>query len=128
MKPLLPLAKLTTMFILRQTLVSNLRLLLAGLIVLMDCFWGIAQPARANGVEEPQYIAADGTDLTAFAQCLPKRLSQPNWDRALQESRNDFIEKVFDVKDNYRDYKLDPSEVAHLDCMRQKGVIPQIER
>ena len=98
--------------------------------VVMLCF-GLAQPASADSADSsvaPRYIAADGSDLTAFAQCLPKELSQPSLKRALQESGNDFIEKVFNIKGDYREYKLDEAEVAHLNCMEQKGVTPQVER
>lgn len=105
----------------RSVVVGVLIAVLAGILA-------VAQPAFADGTNAPRYVAADGSDLTAFAQCLPKRLSQPSLARALQESRNDFIEKVFDVKDNYRDYKLDEAEIAHLDCMKQKGVTPRIEQ
>jgi hypothetical protein len=90
--------------------------------------FGLAQPASAESSAAPRYIAADGSDLTAFAQCLPKELSQPSLKRALQESGNDFIEKVFNIKGDYREYKLDEAEVAHLNCMEQKGVTPQVER
>ncbi|TVQ26714.1 MAG: hypothetical protein EA367_00110 [Leptolyngbya sp. DLM2.Bin15] len=75
-----------------------------------------------------RYIAADGTDLTAMAQCLPKKLSQGDVDRALRESQNDFLEKVFGMKENYDDYKLDETEIAYLACMEGKGVTPQVKR
>ncbi|PSN18069.1 hypothetical protein C7271_14450 [filamentous cyanobacterium CCP5] len=98
------------------------------LISCISLFGGYAQPASAEAAAAPRYIAADGTDLTAFAQCLPKQLSQPSFKRAIEQSGNDFLQKVFDVKNDYRAYKLDEAEIQHLDCMQQKGVIPQIER
>ncbi|MEM6423907.1 MAG: hypothetical protein AAF728_01905 [Cyanobacteria bacterium P01_D01_bin.128] len=102
--------------------------LLFGGLLLGGFLLGLTQPAYAeNSQDTAQYIAADGTDLTAVAQCLPKRLSQPSLARALRESGNDFLQKVFDIKDNYMDYKLDESEVEYLNCLRQKGVTPQVE-
>jgi len=90
---------------------------------------GIDNPAYADtAADSGQYIAADGSNLTAVAQCLPKELSQPSLARALSESGNDFLEKVFDVKDDYDDYKLDRTEEEYLNCLKQKGVTPQVER
>ncbi|TVQ07057.1 MAG: hypothetical protein EA368_15430 [Leptolyngbya sp. DLM2.Bin27] len=101
--------------------------LLAGLLWLGSSLF--AAPAyAADAPDSKRYIAADGTDLTAMAQCLPKELSKGNLSRALQESKNDFLEKVFDVKDNYDDYKLDETEIAYLACVESKGVIPQVKR
>ncbi|MGF1567120.1 MAG: hypothetical protein ACFCVD_03435 [Nodosilinea sp.] len=86
-------------------------------------------PAYADVLaSENSYVAADGRDLTAIAECLPKELSKGDLARALRESGNDFIEKVFDVKDNYSDYKLDDAEVEYLNCLKSKGFIPQVER
>jgi hypothetical protein len=101
--------------------------LFAGLLWLSSSLF--AAPAyAADSSAAKRYIAADGTDLTAMAQCLPKSLSQGNFARVLQESKNDFLEKVFDVKDNYDDYKLDEAEVAYLACVEAKGVTPQVKR
>jgi hypothetical protein len=101
---------------------------IALLIGSISLFTGSVQPANAEPAVVSQYIAADGTDLTAFAECLPKELSQPSLKRAIAQSGDDFLQKVFDVKDDYRANKLDEVEIQHLDCMRQKGVTPQIER
>ncbi|ASC71459.1 hypothetical protein XM38_024110 [Halomicronema hongdechloris C2206] len=100
--------------------------LLASMVGLMI---GVNNPAYADTAEESvEYIAADGSDLTAVAQCLPQELSQPSLARALSESGNDFLEKVFDVKDDYGDYELDSTEVEYLNCLKQTGVTPQVER
>jgi hypothetical protein len=101
-----------------------------GLIIgLVGCFVGMVHPALADSLADaPKYMSADGRDLTAMAECLPKKLSQSNLDRALQESKNDFLEKVFDTKLNYNDYKLDETELEYLACMESKGVVPQIKR
>ncbi|TVP62216.1 MAG: hypothetical protein EA342_19500 [Leptolyngbya sp. LCM1.Bin17] len=96
------------------------------MIWLLSSLFAPAYADNASDVE--RYIAADGTDLTAVAQCLPKQLSQGSLARALRESQNDFLEKVFDVKDNYSDYKLDDSEVEYLTCLESKGFVSQVNR
>ena len=105
------------------------RCLLGFVIGLLSLVWGTASPAAADTLADtPKYLSPDGRDLTAMAECLPKKLSQPNLDRALQESKNDFLEKVFDIKPNYDDYKLDETEMEYLACMEAKGVTPQVKR
>ena len=108
---------------LAQRFVVCLSVGLVGLIV------ATANPASADPLMAPsEYIGADGRDLTAMAECLPTKLSEPNLARALQESKNDFLEKVFDVKPDYDEYKLDATEVEYLACMESKGVTPQVKR
>jgi hypothetical protein len=104
-------------------------LLLGALIALVSLGFSIAQPAYADaGQSSEQYIAADGTDLTAIALCLPKELSQPNLKRALRESGNDFLQKVFSVKNDYTEYKIDQAESQYLDCLESQGFVSQVER
>ncbi|MGD1930438.1 MAG: hypothetical protein ACFB12_16165 [Leptolyngbyaceae cyanobacterium] len=105
------------------------RAIAALLISILGITLGFAAPAYSDTLADtPKYIAADGRDLTAVAECLPKRLSQPNLKRALSESQNDFLEKVFDMKDDYDSYKLDETEIAYLACLEEKGVTPQVKR
>ena len=101
----------------------------ASLMALVGLGFGFAQPAYADAVQSAeQYVAADGTDLTAIAGCLPKELSQPSLKRALRESGNDFLQKVFSVKDDYTEYKIDQAESEYLDCLESKGFVSQVER
>lgn len=99
-------------------------LLLAGMLWLTAGLIPSAQAADSSTAK--RYIAADGTDLTAMVQCLPTELSEGNFGRALEQSKNDFLEKVFDVKDDYSDYKLDDAEIEYLACLKGKGVISQV--
>jgi len=102
-----------------------LALLIGGIAIALS----IPEPAYADTSRDvTKYISAEGRDLTAVAECLPKQLSQPNLARALRESGNDFIEKVFGLKENYDDYKLDETEVEYLNCLEDKGVTPQVKR
>jgi hypothetical protein len=100
--------------------------LLASVLWLTSSLFSPAYADDSTGAK--RYITAEGMDLTAVVQCIPKELSQGNLARALAESQNDFIEKVFDVKDNYDDYKLDATEITYLSCLVSKGVIPQVKR
>lgn len=119
----MPTAQLFTRGVARRLALA----LFAGLIWISSSLF--ADPAyAADSSAAKRYMAADGTDLTAMAQCLPKELSQGNFARVLQESKNDFLEKVFDVKDNYDDYKLGEAEVAYLACVESQGVTPQVKR
>lgn len=87
------------------------------------------QPAYADNAQmDTSYIAADGTDLTAIAQCLPKELSQPNLARALRESGNDFLQKVFGTKADYDNYKIEAEEAQYLNCLKAKGFTPAVKR
>ncbi len=89
---------------------------------------GLGPAYAGNDLESMQYIAADGQDLTAIAQCLPKELSQPSLERALRESGNDFLQKVFSTKDDYQEYKVDTAEAEYLDCLESKGFVSQVAR
>jgi hypothetical protein len=115
---------------LRQRFFNKTGFVFACLIAFIgSLFFGLVQPAYADNSEMPsQYIGADGTDLTAMVECLPKTLSQPSLALALKESGNDFLEKVFDLKDNYGDYKVEPVEAEYLSFMQSKGVTPVIMR
>ncbi|PSR12662.1 hypothetical protein C8255_26305 [filamentous cyanobacterium CCP3] len=105
------------------------RLAIAVLVCFLCLTSTLCAPAYASeSADTKRYIAADGTDLTAVAQCLPRELSQGNLARALEESKNDFLQKVFDVKDNYSDYKLGASETKYLACLESKGFVSQVKR
>ncbi|MBE9103023.1 hypothetical protein [Vacuolonema iberomarrocanum] len=99
------------------------------LVILASLAFGLTQPAYADNAQiDTSYIAADGTDLTAIAQCLPKELSQPNLARALRESGNDFLQKVFSTKADYDNYKIEAEEAQYLNCLKAKGFTPAVKR
>lgn len=88
-----------------------------------------ASPTQAKAATNAgQYVAADGQDLTAVVECLPEALSEPSLERALRESWDDFLEKVFDLKDNYESYKLEEPEVNYLQCLNRQGFVPQVQQ
>ena len=97
--------------------------------ILASLAFGLTQPAYADSSQmDMSYIAADGTDLTAVAQCLPKELSQPSLARALKESGDDFLQKVFDTKADYDNYKIEDEEAQYLSCLEAKGFTPTVKR
>lgn len=118
------------MFFSSQNFRRAVRSFVLGLVIgLVGLGIGLVQPAYADDSQPPsQYVAADGTDLTAIALCLPKELSQPSLKRALRESGNDFLQKVFSVKNDYGEYKLDKAESEYLECLESKGFVSQVER
>jgi hypothetical protein len=83
---------------------------------------------HADAAESNEFIAADGSDLTEVAQCLPSELSDGDLGRALRESGNDYLEKVFNLKGQYEDYQLDATEVEFLNCLERKGITPEVEK
>ncbi|MGJ3251728.1 MAG: hypothetical protein ACFE0J_11430 [Elainellaceae cyanobacterium] len=100
--------------------------LIVGLIVFSSIF---IEPAHAEGPPlADTYISADGRDLTVVAECIPSQLSEGDLGRALRESGNDFLEKVFGVKQNYDEYKLDTTEIEFLECLKRNGVTPQVKQ
>lgn len=99
------------------------RILSALLITVVAASCIIALPAYADDTPgSVSYVAADGTDLTKVVQCLPKQLSQPSLARALKESGNDFLERVFNFKGSYDGYELSDAEVSYRDCLKKKGI------
>jgi len=108
---------------------SRIVCLLVVLVSLVSVAFGLTQPAYADNSQiNKSYIAADGTDLTAIAQCLPKELSQPSVTRVLKESGNDFLQKVFNTKADYGDYKIEAAEAQYLNCLEAKGFTSVVKR
>lgn len=99
--------------------------LVVGLIFFSSTFIGSAYAAEPVADAS---IATDSDNLALVAECIPTQLSEGNLDRALRESKNDFLEKVFGVKQNYDDYKLDTTEVEFLECLKRKGITPQVNQ
>ncbi len=63
-------------------------------------------------------LANKSDRLDALIACLPKRLSEPNLDRALDEMGNDQLERVFNRTNNP---KLSKAETELKDCLVRNG-------
>ncbi|MBE9100066.1 hypothetical protein [Vacuolonema iberomarrocanum] len=87
----------------------------------MDSVNAAVTPQTTNTGE---YVTADGRDITAIVECLPKQLSEANLDRAIAESGQDFLEWVFQLKDDYSEYKLTEAGQEFDQCLRAKGILP----
>jgi len=108
-----------------QIITRPIRRVAIGFLVALVGFLTISTPP-AQAVKT--YTTADGTDITAIAECIPPELANGNLDRALRESGNDFLEKVFNTKDSYDEYELADSEVEYLECLKSKGITPEVEK
>ncbi|NJL20457.1 MAG: hypothetical protein HC895_05995 [Leptolyngbyaceae cyanobacterium SM1_3_5] len=75
----------------------------------------IATPETALQVVESP---AQSDRLLALADCLPKRLSQPNLKQAWSEMGNDQFERILHLTDNP---KLSEAETELKDCLNRKG-------
>lgn len=120
-----------TLFQFTTPLMKTLRrwtaaLLVATLVVLQNA---IASPAMAESSDTAnQYIAADGTDLTEVVQCIPDQLSEGDLGRAIAESGQDYLERVFQTKSQYDDYTIGQLEEEFQTCLQQKGITPAAQQ
>ncbi len=78
--------------------------------------------AAANAAE--QYLTPDGNDITALVDCLPEQLSEGDLQRAIAEAGNDYLERVFQTKENYDDYKISEAEKEFQACLKRQGIVP----
>jgi len=108
-----------------QIIIRPIRRIAIGLLVALV---GVLTISTASAQAAKTYTAADGTDITAIAECIPSELADGNLDRALSEAGNDFLEKVFNTKDSYDEYELADSEIEYLECLKSKGVTPEVEK
>jgi hypothetical protein len=83
-----------------------------------------ARAAAPSQINTDEYVTADGRDITAIVECLPKQLSEGDLGRAIAESGQDFLEWVFQLKDDYSEYKLTEAGRELDQCLRSKGILP----
>jgi hypothetical protein len=108
-----------------QTFLSSLRpLACVALGAIVALVVGL-QPAQAA---EETYIAPDGSDLTAIVTCLPEQLTKADLQRAISEFGNDYLERVFTLKDDYSEYDRNAAEKEFESCLRRKGITPVVEK
>lgn len=84
----------------------------------------LAMPNAAVAASEETASQAAGSTtvrdarMLAFIDCLPKQLSQPNFNRSMGEMGNDQLERIFNLKSNP---KLSQAEVELKSCLNSKG-------
>jgi hypothetical protein len=82
----------------------------------------LATPNVAGSEEVTSQAAGSTTArdarMLAFIDCLPKQLSEPNFNRSMGEMGNDQLERIFNLKS---DPKLSQAEVALKSCLNSKG-------
>jgi hypothetical protein len=84
----------------------------------------LAMPNAAIAASEETASQAAGSTtvrdarMLAFIDCLPKQLSQPNFNRSMGEMGNDQLERILNLKSNP---KLSQAEVELKSCLNSKG-------
>ena len=108
-----------------QTLFQQLkRAFLAMLLIGFACLQTFtSNPAQAEEVKS--YIDSEGRDLTAFVECLPDEYGKGDLQVALSKFGNDFLERVFRLKENTEDYKVSAAEKEVQQCLKSKGIRPK---
>ena len=80
-------------------------------------------PAQAE--EQQKYIDSEGKDLTALVECLPQDYNKADLGNAIAKFGNDYLERVFRLKENTEDYKVSEEEKQIQECLKSKGIRPK---
>ncbi|MFE4107562.1 hypothetical protein [Almyronema epifaneia] len=88
--------------------------------------WFQAAPAQAASSDG--FVDPNGKDVTAIAKCLPQQLTEGDLQRALGEFGNDYLERVFDLKDNYSEYEISQAEEEFQSCLERQGITPVVKQ
>jgi hypothetical protein len=82
----------------------------------------LAMPNAAVSEEVASQAAGSTTArdarMLALIDCLPKQLSEPNFNRSMGEMGNDQLERILNLKSNP---KLSQAEVELKSCLSSKG-------
>lgn len=108
-----------------QTLLHVFRPLAAVALGCILALVGWLQPAQAA---KDAFVAPDGSDLTPVVACLPEQLTKADLQRAIAEFGNDYLERVFKLKDDYTEYDRNKAEAEFEACLRSKGITPVVEQ
>jgi hypothetical protein len=82
----------------------------------------------ASSSDQERYITPDGEDITALVECLPEKLTEGDLQRAIAESGKDYLERVFQTKDDYSEYEISQAEKEFQTCLRRKGITPTVRQ
>lgn len=103
-----------------QPLKRSLILLLVATVAWLQMF--LSAPAQAG---EATYVDAEGRDLTAVVECLPENYGKGDLESAIAKFGNDYLERVFRLKEDTKDYKVSEDEQQFQQCLQQKGIRPK---
>jgi hypothetical protein len=99
------------------------RALLIAFVLGLACLQTItSHPAQA---EEGKFVDSEGKDLTAVVECLPENYGKADLQSAIAKFGNDYIERVFRLKENTEDYKVSEDEKQFQECLQRKGIKPK---
>ncbi|NJL86898.1 MAG: hypothetical protein HC886_14540 [Leptolyngbyaceae cyanobacterium SM1_1_3] len=97
--------------------------------VLLVVVWLQAAPAQAVvQADSSTFIDPNGNDVSAIAKCLPQQLTEGDLQRALDKFGNDYLERVFDLKEDYSEYKISQSEKEFQACLERQGITPVVKQ
>jgi hypothetical protein len=112
-----------------QSLTTLRRWMVMGLIVTLVWLQGaIAAPAQAAFSFGDDFETPDGQDITEIVECLPQQLTEGDLQRAISKFGNDYLERVFQLKDDYGDYKISQAEKEFQSCLQSKGITPNVKK
>ncbi|AFZ44078.1 hypothetical protein PCC7418_1910 [Halothece sp. PCC 7418] len=81
-----------------------------------------SHPAQADA---EKYVDSEGRDLTAVVECLPEDYGKADLQSAIAKFGNDYLERVFRLKENTEDYKVSEDEQQFQQCLQRKGIKPK---
>ena len=87
--------------------------------------WFQAMSGNPAQAEQQKYVDSEGKDLTAFVECLPEDYNQADIGNAIAKFGNDYLERVFRLKENTQDYKVSEQEKQLQECLQAKGIRPK---
>ncbi|NEQ30408.1 MAG: hypothetical protein F6K04_05325 [Leptolyngbya sp. SIO4C5] len=93
--------------------------------VLLMTVWLQALPAQAATND---FVDPSGNDVSAIAKCLPQQLTKGDLQRALDKFGNDYLERVFDLKEDYSEYEISQAESEFQACLERQGITPVVKQ
>lgn len=81
-----------------------------------------SHPAQAD---EQKFVDSEGRDLTAVVECLPENYGKADLQSAIAKFGNDYLERVFRLKENTEDYNVSADEQQFQECLQNKGIRPK---
>lgn len=108
----------------KQPILQQLKRAVA-LILVASFAWLQTLTSTPAQAEEQKYIDAEGKDLTPIVECLPEDYGKADLGSAIAKFGNDYLERVFRLKENTEDYKVSKQEKQFQECLQRKGIKPK---
>ncbi len=108
-----------------QSFVRPLKRVLLTVLVLGFAWLQTLTTNPAQAGEAKKYLDPEGKDLTALVECLPENYNKGDLGNAISKFGNDYLERVFRLKENTEDYKVSKEEKQIQECLKSKGIRPK---